>query len=65
MFVKRCANCGRLNPRNSVVGYSCSVSLCRFRVCSGICFDQGMFRRFENGDSTKQLMGQRPAASYA
>ncbi len=34
LFYKRCANCGRLNPRTSVVCQYCSVSLGRYRVCS-------------------------------
>jgi hypothetical protein len=34
MFVKRCANCGKLNPRTSVVCQYCSVSLGRYRMCS-------------------------------
>jgi len=31
---KRCANCGKLNPRTSVVCQYCSVSLGRYRICS-------------------------------
>lgn len=34
MLYKRCANCGRLNPRTSVVCQYCSVSLGRYRICS-------------------------------
>ena len=34
MLYKRCGNCGRLNPTNSVVCQYCSVSLGRYRVCS-------------------------------
>lgn len=34
MLVNRCANCGRLNPRGSVVCQYCSVSLGRYRMCS-------------------------------
>ena len=34
MLFKRCANCGRLNPRTSVVCQYCSVSLGRYRMCS-------------------------------
>lgn len=33
-FWKRCSNCGRLNPTDSVVCQYCSVSLGRYRVCS-------------------------------
>lgn len=34
MLPKRCANCGKLNPRTSVVCQYCSVSLGRYRMCS-------------------------------
>lgn len=34
MLFKRCANCGKLNPRTSVVCQYCSVSLGRYRMCS-------------------------------
>jgi len=34
VFLNRCTNCGRLNPRDSVLCQYCGVSLGHYRICS-------------------------------